>query len=183
MNKKSKRRECDCKTTPTPENADPLLLALIAQCAKIRGREFRAQVRTIIDVAAKHADDNVLFPEDRDEDDPQDDGGWLFDFRQSLTFESGNSTIAVERWFKRHNSIADTSPLCRRLRSNCSQITNVKLRNQIRAIINAAVENADEYDEPAGGGWEDAFRGTIENRCEDDVPKPVRDWFGQHMAL
>jgi hypothetical protein len=178
-----KERPAEFEKLDALGNANPFLLALLDQCVKIRRDDVRDQVRAVIDTAAKHADDNVLFTDDRDEDDPEDDGGWLVDFRGTLSYESGNASAAVGRWFQRHRSLAVISPICVSLLARCAEIKNAKLRDQIRAVINVAVENADEYDEPEDGGWDDAFRGTIENRCEDDVPKPVREWFVRHMGL
>lgn len=160
-------------------NANPYWLALLDECVKIRRDELRDQVRAIIDVAAKHAYDNVVFGDDRDEDDPEDDGGWLVDFRGTLTFEFGNAPPAAGRWFKRHGSLAIISSTYRQLRDRCEQIKNDELREQIRVVIAAAAENADEYEYPYD--WDDAFCGSIENRCEDDVPAPVRRWFDRNM--
>jgi len=161
-------------------NGHPFWLALLDRCAMIGRAELRDRVRGIIDAAAKHAYDNAVYTEDRDEGDPEDDGGWLFDFRGSLAYESGQAPPTVRRWFKRHCSLAIVSPIYLHLIAQREQISDIQLRKQIIAVMDVAVENADEYEDPHG--WDDAFLGTIENRCEDDVPESVSQWFQRHST-
>lgn len=173
------KRPAEFETLDGLGTANPFMLALLDRCVKIRRADLRDPVRVIIYAAAQHAHDNVVFTDDRDEDDPEDDGGWLVDFHDTMSFESEKAPADVARWFKRHNSLRIVTPVYLQLHERCAQITDAELREQIRDVIAAAAENADEYDEPSG--WEDAFRGSIETKCEDDVTAPVRKWFARHM--
>jgi hypothetical protein len=84
---------------PHRPTAPPLYIRLRADCAKEDADELRSHIREMIDAAAKHADDALVFaPGERDYD--EDDGGWLDDFCSSLEMEAENAPAEIADWFR-----------------------------------------------------------------------------------